>query len=212
MKTLLLIGGSGSLGNHLLKTFSNNNFKCIVPSSSELNLKDRESIERYCETITEIDGLICVAGKEPSMNLKELSWDHLNEMIDIHYKGVLWCIKNLVNKFNSGGFITLTSSVASFKGSYDSTYSSLKSAINGLTKTLSIELSPNIRVNCVAPSLIINTPVFNGMTENFKEKHLSTTPLKRFLTIDEVSDVFVFLSTNNHITGQIININGGQYV
>ena len=160
MKTVLIIGGSGSLGKQMLKTFSNNNFNCITPSSSELNLKDRDSIEKYCESITNIDGIICVAGKEPSMNLKELSWEHLNEMIDIHYKGILWCIKNLINKINKDGFITLTSSVASLKGSYDSTYSSLKSAINGLTKTLSVELSPNIRVNCVAPSLIMDTPVF----------------------------------------------------
>ena len=133
-------------------------------------------------------------------------------MIDIHYKGILWCIKNLINKFNDNGFIILTSSVASFKGSYDPTYSSLKSAINGLTKTLSIELSPKVRVNCVAPSLIMDTPVFNGMSDNFKEKHLSTTPLKRFLSVDDLSDVFMFLSTNNHITGQIININGCQYI
>ena len=212
MKTVLIIGGNGSLGKQLLKTFSDNNFNSITPSSSKLNLKDRESIESYCETITKIDGLICVAGKKPSMNLEELSWEHLNEMIDIHYKGILWCIKNLINKFNDNGFIILTSSVASFKGSYDPTYSSLKSAINGLTKTLSIELSPKVRVNCVAPSLIMDTPVFNGMSDNFKEKHLSTTPLKRFLSVDDLSDVFMFLSTNNHITGQIININGGQYI
>lgn len=212
MKTVLIIGGNGSLGKQLIKDFSNNGFTCISPSKLELNLTDRNTIENFCDKITTIDGVICVAGKEPSMNLKELSWEHLTDMIDIHYKGVLWCIKNLIDKINKDGFIIFTSSVASFKGSYDPTYSSLKNAINGLTKTLSIELSPNIRVNSVAPSLITDTPVFNGMSDNFKQKHLLTTPLNRLVSIEEVSDVFIFLSKNNHITGQIININGGQYV
>jgi 3-oxoacyl-[acyl-carrier protein] reductase len=212
MKTVLIIGGNGSLGKQLIKDFSKNDFNCISPSKSELDLNKKDSIDNFCEKLIKIDGIICVAGKKPSMNLNELSWEHLNDMINIHYKGVLWCIKNLINKINEGGFIILTSSVASFKGSYDPTYSSLKNAINGLTKTLSIELSPNIRVNCVAPSLIVDTPVFNGMSEEFKEKHLLTTPLNRLVSIEEVSDVFIFLSKNNHITGQIININGGQYV
>jgi NAD(P)-dependent dehydrogenase (short-subunit alcohol dehydrogenase family) len=212
MKTVLIIGGNGSLGKQLIKDFSNNGFICISPSKLELNLSDRETIEAFCDKITTIDGVICVAGKEPSMSLKELSWEHLTDMINIHYKGILWCIKKLINKIDKGGFIIFTSSVSSFKGSYDPTYSSLKNAINGLTKTLSIELSPDIRVNSVAPSLIIDTPVFNGMSNNFKEKHLLTTPLNRLVSIEEVSDVFIFLSKNKHITGQIININGGQYV
>jgi nucleoside-diphosphate-sugar epimerase len=50
------------------------------------------------------------------------------------------------------------------------------------------------------------------MTDDFINKHITTTPLKKLATIDDVCDVYIFLSQNNHITGQIININGGQYV
>jgi len=212
MKNILIIGGNGVLGKNLTLLLNKNNFTCIVPSKIELNLKDINSIEDFSKKISNIDGIICVAGKEPSMNLESLSWEHLNEMIDVHYKGVLWCIKKMVNKINHGGFIILTSSISSFKGSYDPTYSSLKSAINGLTRTLSVELSPKIRVNAVAPSLIKDTPVFDGMSNDFKEKHMLNTPLKKFATLDEISDVYFFLINNKHITGQIININGGQYI
>jgi NAD(P)-dependent dehydrogenase (short-subunit alcohol dehydrogenase family) len=212
MKKILIVGSNGSLGKRLVELFSGNNYVCISPSSLELNLCNKSSIESFCDNINSIDGVVFVAGKEPSQNIDELNWSHFEEMIDIHYKGVLWCIKHLKNKIKKNGFIIMTSSVASFKGSYDPTYSSLKSAINGLTKTLSIELSPKIRVNCVAPSLIENTQVFNTMTDDFINKHITTTPLKKLATIDDVCDVYIFLSQNNHITGQIININGGQYV
>ena len=213
---ILLIGGNGFLGSDLVPRLEELGYSCIIASRSSngsekfLDLTLRDSIEYFCSGIENIDGVIFLSGKEPQQNLHEISWEHLNEMIGVHFSGVLWCIKNLVKKINPGGFCLLTSSVASKRGSYDPAYASLKSAIEGLTRTLARELSPEIRVNCISPGLLENSPVFDRMSDSFREKHLGTTPLKRFCSAYDISSTYLFAIENKGLTGQILQINGGQ--
>ena len=208
---ILIIGANGSLGKPLSNKLTQIGYNCITPSSSILNLKDKSSIEKYIKTLPLIKGLVILAGKEPSQNLEQMEWDHLNDMISIHFKGVLWCIKSFKEKIVPGGFVITTSSVASRKGSYDPSYASMKSAIEGLTKTLVKDLSPNIRINSVAPGLVIDSKVYKGMTSDFKQNHINSTPLGKLADVEDILSAYLFLITNKHITGQIININGGQY-
>lgn len=213
---ILVVGGGGFLGNSLITRLEKLGYACISTSSRDpnsenyLDLRDKESIEIFCQKIQTVSGVIFLSGKEPQQNLKEIAWDHLNDMIMIHLGGVLWCIKHLVEKIIPGGFCIFTSSVAAKRGSYDPSYSSLKAAVEGLTRTLSRELAPKIRVNCISPSLVENSPVFNQMTEEFRNIHLTTTPLKKFSSAEDVSKAFLFAIENSSLTGQIIQINGGQ--
>jgi NAD(P)-dependent dehydrogenase (short-subunit alcohol dehydrogenase family) len=59
--------------------------------------------------------------------------------------------------------------------------------------------------------LVEDSPVFNGMTADFKEKHINNTLNKRLATADDCAAAISFLLTQEHITGQAIHINGGQY-
>ena len=219
LNNILVIGSSGSIGYPLCLELERVGYNCIRTSrnTSEknlafLDLNDFNSIERLSHEIPEIIGIIFLSGKEPSENLESMTEDHLDSMINIHFKSVVWLIKKLRYKIAEGGFIITTSSVSSRKGSYDPTYSSLKSAIEGLTRTLARDLSPHIRINSVAPGLIEGSKVFNSMTPDFRERHLETTPLKRFAKIDDIIETYIFLIKNKHITGQTINVNGGQYI
>lgn len=208
---ILVIGAGGSLGNPLCKKLTEIGYNCLTPTSSQVNLKNKLSIEDYAIKLPPLKGIIFLAGKEPSQNLKEIKWNHLEDMISIHFKGVLWCIKLFRKKITPNGFIITTSSVASRKGSYDPSYSSMKSAIEGLTKTLVRDLSPNIRINSVAPGLVENSKVYKGMTKDFIQNHLNSTPLNKLATTEDIISAYLFLINNKHITGQILNINGGQY-
>jgi len=216
-KKVLIVGANGSLGSCLTNAIKDNGWAPIITSSKKdsgcdllLDLRSKESIEALKDLLPEILGIIFVAGKEPSQNLEDMTWEHLGEMIDIHFKGVLWCIKNFKEKIQDQGFIVLTSSIAARKGSYDPSYSSTKSAIEGLVRSLSQELSPKIRVNGVAPGLIKNSTVFNIMTDDFKSKHLENIPLKKFATTETVASAYLFLMENTSMNGQIIHVNGGQ--
>lgn len=212
----VLIIGAGFLGKNLISKLQERNYSCLVSTSKDqhspfyLDLTKKESIEIFSQKIKQIQGVIFTAGKEPSENLDLLSWEHLNEMTMIHLSGIIWCVKHLSHKISQGGFCIFTSSVAARRGSYDPVYSSMKAGIEGLTRTLSRELSNSVRVNCISPGLIQDSPVFEKMTPDFRDKHLTNTPLGKFCTVEDVSNSYLFAIENQSLTGQIIQINGGQ--
>jgi len=132
-------------------------------------------------------------------------------MMDIHLKGPIFLIKNIKNKIRENGSVILVSSVAANLGSYDPLYSTFKGGVNSMVKTLAREFKGKIRVNAISPSLIADSTVYHRMTEDFRLKHQNSTLSKRLLQPGEVAGAIFFLVENEHINGQIIHINGGQY-
>ncbi|HBE82771.1 MAG TPA: oxidoreductase, partial [Blastocatellia bacterium] len=88
-----------------------------------------------------------------------------------------------------------------------------KGAIEGLTRSLAAELAPNIRVNCIAPSLTETSLAEKLLnTEQKKELAAERHPMKRVGTVDDIASVAAFLLTGNSswITGQVIHVDGGM--
>lgn len=104
IKENVLVIGCGFIGKDLVSNLEKRNFNCLVSTTKDtksplyLDLTERESIEEFCKNIPTIRGVIFSAGKEPSENLENLSWGHLNEMAMVHLTGVVWCVKNLIPK------------------------------------------------------------------------------------------------------------------
>ncbi len=217
-KKALIIGGSGSIGKAILEKLKNKNFDCLAthskPSNSEFHHFDFMKEDSYDSLISHFSNLDCIVfagGFEPKLNLDNYDQIHALKMFTIHVMGPLFLLKKVKKHINDKGSIIFISSVAAFKGSYDPTYSAAKGAINSLTKSLAKDFAPKIRVNAIAPSLVYDSKVFNSMTKNFRDKHLNSSILNKFLHADECADAVYFLSSNEHITGEILNINGGQY-
>ena len=110
--------------------------------------------------------------------------------------------------------IVLFSTVAVKIGlSFHSLVSTSKGAIEGLTKALSAEFAPKIRVNCVAPSLT-NTPLVESLlnTEQKIEANAQRHPLKRIGNVKDISSVVTFLLSGHSswITGQVFHVDGGM--
>ena len=215
---ILILGGTGTLGSSLVEVLSDNYKNILITSTKpensnilHLNLEDESSIIKLLNVINNVNHVIFASGYEPKLNLDDFDIEHTKKMFKIHVLGPMYLLSNLKDKILSGGSITFISSVAAFKGSYDPTYAAAKGAINSLTKTLAKELAPKIRVNSIAPSLISDSKVFKGMTTDFKEIHLSASLLNKFLSPEECSKAILFLISNNHITGEILHINGGQH-
>lgn len=91
-------------------------------------------------------------------------------------------------------------------------FTSSKGAVEGLTRTLAAEFAPNIRVNCIAPS-ITYTPLAEKLLNNEAKVKASEDrhPLKRIGSSAEIAELAAFLLSDNagFITGQIIKIDGG---
>lgn len=87
-------------------------------------------------------------------------------------------------------------------------YSAAKSAVNGFTKTLAKELSPNIRVNAVAPGFVY-TPNYDSMSEDVKKEFIENSIIKRWIQVEEIAEAFLYLATAEAVTGGILTVDGG---
>ena len=124
-------------------------------------------------------------------------------------QAALPALKNAAN-----ASIVLFSTVAAQLGlNFHTQVAVSKSAIEGLTKALSAELAPAIRVNCIAPSLT-HTPLASSLLNNEQklEANAQRHPLKRVGTVQDMSEMTCFLLSkkSSWITGQILHVDGGM--
>jgi NAD(P)-dependent dehydrogenase (short-subunit alcohol dehydrogenase family) len=90
---------------------------------------------------------------------------------------------------------------------------SSKGAVEGLTKSLAAEFAPQIRVNCIAPSLT-NTPLAASLlnSEQKIEANAQRHPLKRIGSVNDIANMATFLLSEkaSWMTGQILHVDGGM--
>ncbi|NJM53798.1 MAG: SDR family oxidoreductase [Blastocatellia bacterium] len=115
-------------------------------------------------------------------------------------------------KQNSGNIVIVSSTAGQRGEAGYSNYAASKGGQISFTKALSNELAPTIRVNCVAPGWVdtgLNDEVFADAS--FFQRIVEAVPLKRVATADDVALSIIFLASDwsRHITGEVININGG---
>lgn len=84
-----------------------------------------------------------------------------------------------------------------------------KRALFTLTRILSSELAPEIRVNAIAPGLIIPPP---GVSEEYLKKRIDSNPLKKIGTLEQLTESMTFLINNDFITGQVLFVDGGRHL
>jgi len=162
-----------------------------------------------------VDIVVANAGIWEGEAVEHMSEDLWDRVIDANLKGTWTVCKSAVPHFrsNGGGVIVIVSSTAGQRGEAGySNYAASKGGQISFTKALSNELAPKIRVNAVAPGWVdtgLNDPVFDD--PNFVSRVIDGIPLKRVATADDVALSIVFLASDwsRHITGEVININGG---
>ncbi|MGC3966927.1 MAG: SDR family oxidoreductase [Pirellulales bacterium] len=140
----------------------------------------------------------------------------MDELVNIHFKGVFFLIQKALPYINDGGsIINISSGLARITFPGSSVYASMKSAVETLTRYLAKELGVRkIRANVVAPGAI-ETDFGGGRTRDNKEinAHIaSLTALGRVGLPDDIGGVVAFLCTEDArwINGQRIEVSGGQ--
>ncbi|WP_055049699.1 SDR family NAD(P)-dependent oxidoreductase [Devosia sp. A16] len=118
-------------------------------------------------------------------------------------------------KAAGGGSIINTGSVAGRFGGFggSAVYASAKAAVHSITRNAAREFAPDhIRVNVVAPGFII-TPFHDNTPQSVKDSAAAQIPMQRLGTAEDCVGAYVFLASDSmsgYITGQIIDVNGGQ--
>ena len=226
MKNYLIIGGSSGIGKELVNLLEEEGVS-VFSTYNENIVEDRKNIKYQkfnvlIDTLNlkdlpdEIHGFAYCPG---SINLKPFhrftSEDFLEDY-KLQVLGATTLIKQLLPKLKNSkkSSIVLFSTIAvRFGFNFHSQVAMSKGAIEGLTRSLSAELAPNIRVNAIAPSLtdtnlsskFINTPEkVSAQSER--------NPLKKIGAAKDIAEAALYLlsSKSSWVTGQILHVDGGS--
>jgi len=177
--------------------------------------------ERMVKTVLEHFSRIDILVNNAGINWDGVIWKMTEEqwdaVINIDLKGCFNYIRAVAPIFreqNSGKIVNITS-INALRGKFgQANYSAAKAGIIGLTKTVAKELGRhNVNVNAVAPGLI-ETEMIKNMPQEAKQRSLEETVFGRLGRPEDVAHVVTFLCSEaaRHITGEVIKVDGGQYI
>ena len=161
------------------------------------------------------DILINNAGITRDGLLMRLSPEDFEKVIDVNLKGAFFCTKlasRPMIKKRWGRIVNITSIVGLTGNAGQSNYASSKAGLIGLTKSSAKELaSRGITVNAIAPGFV-DTDMTDALKDEQKASMLSSIPLGRFGTVDDVAAAALFFvgEAAGYITGQVLSVNGGM--
>jgi len=159
--------------------------------------------------LNKIDIIINNASIFPEHDIKTFDYEDLIHSIHIHAWAPLQLSRCLYEHAQQGVVINILDTRL---WDYDRKHASYflgKQLLRNLTRTLAIELAPKIRVNAVAPGLILPPP---GETEEYLKKMSKTNPLQTYGKVDDVADAVLFLLQATFTTGQVIFVDGGRFL
>lgn len=166
-----------------------------------------------------IDVLINNAGSMVQrVSIIELTDETFNEVIDLNVRSMMMCSKYAVEHMKNGGSIINLTSIAAHTGGGPGAlmYAASKGFISVATKGLARDLvNLNIRVNAVSPG-VIQTPLHDKFsTPQHLEVMRQGIPMGRLGAVDECTGAFIYLASrqmSSYVTGQVLEVNGGQYM
>ena len=229
----LIFGATGSIGSNLAKLMVSKNQDVqligrdengLKSLSSELDCKysvvdvlNEQSIKNLKNEFEgqDISGIAYCVGSIDLKPIRAVKKDDFIKCFDLNFFPIVETIKNFQDNLKKNkGSIVMFSTVAVQRGfTNHSIIASVKGAIEGLTVSLAAEFAPNVRVNCIAPSLTrskIAEPILKNklIAEGVAKAH----PMKRVGEGKDAAAMAQFLLSDDSswITGQIIGVDGGR--
>jgi NAD(P)-dependent dehydrogenase (short-subunit alcohol dehydrogenase family) len=194
---------------------------CII---KQCDLNDLDGIATTIETITAEFGSIDVLVNNAGINLKKEFINVTNEEFQKIFQTNVMSVfamsrevAKVMMKQKNGSIVNISSMAAKYGLPKVAAYAASKSAVEGLTRVMAVELAPHgIRVNCIAPGFIMTSMsniALNGDLER-KERVLSRTPMGRLGNPEEIAETAFYLSSEqaSFITGAILTVDGGNSI
>ena len=174
-------------------------------------------VQTVVEEFGGLDIMVCNAGINWDGVIWKMTEEQWDTVINVNLKGYFNYNKAaaLVFKDQKGGKIVNISSINGMRGKFAQTnYAASKGGEIAMSKSLARELGKfNVNVNVVAPGMVM-TEMAHAIPPEFLTKAMDETAVGRFATPEECADVVVFLCSDRarHITGEVIKVDGGQYM
>ena len=234
-KTALVTGGARGIGAATASRLAAEGAKVVVADFDDAeapalglavrcDVTSRSDVERAVEAAVAhgggLDILVTCAGIIRDNMLFKMTDDDWSAVIDTHLRGSFLAARaaqaHMVEQ--RSGKIVLISSTSALGNRGQTNYSTAKAGLQGMTKTLAIELGPfNVNVNCVAPGFVETamtrqTAERMGVPfEQFAEAIAAQTPLRRVGEPKDVAGTIAFLCSDDaaYVSGQVIYVAGG---
>jgi len=185
-------------------------------------------VDRALQEFGRLDILVSNAGILIAEGVDEFPVEKWRAVIEVNLVGYFLCAKHAarVMKAQRSGTIIQINSKSGKKGSYKSSaYAASKFGGIGLTQSIALELAEyGVRANAVCPGNLLDSPLWVdslyaqyakkwGITEDeVRQRYIEQVPMRRGCTYQDVTNVVVFLASDQsgYMTGQAINVTGGQ--
>ena len=229
MKNVVITGGSRGIGAAAVELFAAEGHRVWFLYEKEheaakavaektgatpicCDVADGQAVKAAFETIGDVDILICNAGICRYGLMSMMPEDDWDRIFAVNVKGIYHCVNAAMASFlkkQSGCVITVSSMWGRVGSSCEAAYSATKGAVIALTKALAKELGPSgIRVNCVAPGVIVTDMCANVDPEVLNEM-AQEAPAGRNGTPMDVAKAMLYLSQAEFVTGHVLNVDGG---
>ncbi|MQY27674.1 SDR family NAD(P)-dependent oxidoreductase [Nocardia aurantia] len=232
-KTAIVTGGASGIGAGIVERLRADGFNVAIldlnPSETDdlAYRADVTNVEEIASAVTSIRNklgpitvLVNGAGMEKYRRFRNLSFEEWERIIDINLHGVFHGVQAVLPDMLEAGWgriVNISSSSTHSGQPFMAAYVAAKSAVNGLTKSLALELGPHgITVNAVPPGFI-DTPMLRrseekGLLGGTIDEHVERTPVRRVGKPADIAAAVAFLVSEDagYITGQILGVNGGR--
>ncbi len=241
-KVAIVTGGSSGLGLAIAKKFVEKGITTIITARTQSKLDDAKEVLGdlcipYCfdmDKLDEIPGLIKdihskygqidILVNNAGINMKK----EIQEVTDADFQKIIQTnlfsvfsitreVSSVMKDQGTGSIINISSMAAIYGIPKVIAYTASKSAVEGMTRALAVELSPEgIRVNCIAPGFI-RTPMSSKALDNDperKNKVLSRTPMGKLGIPEDIANTAYFLASDEsaYLSGTVIPVDGGNSI
>ncbi len=214
--TALITGASRGIGLAIATLFKEEGIKVLAPTRGEMNLLSDKSIDDYIGQLPEpVDILVNNAGINILGTTSQITDPDLDAMIRTNLLAPLHLIKGVIpgmKRRRYGRIVNISSIWSSVSKKGRVLYSTTKSGLNGMTRSMAVELAQyEILINSVAPGYVNTELTRQNNSEEELKAIAGTIPLGRLAEPGEIAQLVHFLCSerNSYITGQTLFIDGG---
>jgi 3-oxoacyl-[acyl-carrier protein] reductase len=225
----IIMGGSGDIGGAVVKLLEAGGY-FVVPTyhnahithihATECDVRDAmrmaQLVHDVCFWRGRIDVLVNCVGLLQQKDYRDITSFDWSDVIKINLYGTFLCLQTVMpvmQEQKSGNIVTIASVGGETGGTLAPHYAAAKAGVVALTKSFARIGAPNVRVNCVSPGLIEGKMSQQEIdSPEGQDKIARNILLKRPGTVDEVAQAVMFCISNEYMTGQVIGVNGGQYM
>jgi len=235
MRTILITGSNGAIGQGLCEKFTENGWRVIGADLNENSKGSTDTylsidLDRLCKDVTYCSKIIsnildkCESGLDVLVNnaatqilapMEKLTSGDWQSTININLNSVFILIQALLMKLEAveGNVVNISSIHSTLTKPNFSAYTTSKAGLVGLTKSLAVELGHRIRVNAICPAAIETSMLHASFIDNPKglEKLEKFHPSRSIGSICDVVNAVLFMTDNRNsfLNGSILGLDGG---